>query len=80
MKININDVMVFNVEEGEGKNGYFANAILLDMENKSKLEIFIKQPTYGKMLKEREGSIINLCIDLIQNKFGLMFGEIMEVM
>jgi len=80
MKININDVMVFNVEEREGKNGYFANAILLDMENKSKLEIFIKHPTYGKMLKEREGSIINLCIDLIQNKFGLMFGEIMEVM
>lgn len=75
------NVLIFSIEEGEGKNGFWANVTLLNMKSKKKVELFLNDEKIVKRLKEySENEIeINVEVEVIQNKFGTRLGAILSI-
>lgn len=78
MKFIANNVLMFSIDENEGDKGYFGNVTILDMKNKGKLEILVRDKFQGQNLKEFEGKNINIEVDIVQNRFGLRIQEVIN--
>lgn len=80
MRCVLKEVMVFSVVEGESKNGYFSNIILLDMTTKSKFEHFTKDAKEGAQFALVEGKTVDISASLEQNKFGIRLTNIESIL
>lgn len=75
----LQNVLVFSIEEGEGKNGYWAIVTLLNMTSKKKLELFINDNNIVKKFLEYSGKEVDVVIEIIQNKFGTRLGKVLSI-
>lgn len=70
---------VFSVETGQSAKGFFANIKLMHREQKKILEIFTKDEKMAQEFIRLEGQDVTISIELNQSRFGLQFGQLLEV-
>lgn len=70
---------VFSVETGQSAKGFFANIKLLHKGQKKILEIFTKDEKMAQDFILLEGSEVSILIELNQSRFGLQFGQLIEL-
>ena len=70
-----------DVEPYEGKNGFGANVTVSSKVGKrvKRLSFITKDRAIAKILEDKLGEIVVLRIELNESKFGLRFGEVLDI-
>lgn len=82
MKMKVENVMVFSVDSGESKNGFYCNISLLDMVDREQLKLFTKDVEIAKAFSDVMELNINVdvVVRYMQNeKFGNRITDILEI-